>query len=109
MTIAIVPPQLSVTVIELLFGKGIALGLATLKLLQAMTGGVKSTTLIVCIPVDIFPEASVAFHVRLMVYWFTQFPFVIKLVYVIVILAEGVQLSVAVACPVFAGMGFMLH
>lgn len=42
-----------------------------------MTGGVVSTTLIICAAVEVFPQGSVAVHVRVMVYSFAQVPGVV--------------------------------
>ena len=89
------PPQLSVAVTVLGFGSGMSSGVLTLKLVQMTTGGVLSTTLIVCVPVDVLLLASLARHVLVIVYWPAQGPAVVTSVYVIVVVL--LQLSTAEA------------
>jgi hypothetical protein len=68
---------------------------------QVTTGGVVSVTVIICVQVELFPEASVAVHVLVMVSVRTPHPGTELSLNVIVGL--GSVSSVAVAAPVFAG------
>jgi hypothetical protein len=88
-----VPPQLSVAITVFALGSGISSGVLTLKFWQLTTGGVLSTTLIVCVPVDVLLLASRARQVLVIVYWPAHGPAVVASVYVMVVVL--LQLSVA--------------
>jgi hypothetical protein len=72
-----------------------------------MTGGVLSSTKMVCAHVPVFPQSSVAIHVRVMVLSCGQAPATVTSENVIV--RTGSQLSVAVAVPVLAGNVLAVH
>jgi hypothetical protein len=73
---------------------------------NVITGGVLSSMTITWVQVLMLPQASVAFHVRVMVYSCGQAPATVASVND----TTGVlQLSVAVAIPVFAGVGLTVH
>src|SRR5437870_2587837 len=66
-----------------------------------MTGAVVSFTVIVCVQLELLPDASVAFHVRVIVLACGQLPAVV--VSLKVTSTPG-QLSLAVAVPVAVGL-----
>ena len=73
---------------------------------QVITGAVVSSTFTVCTQVLKLPQASVALHVRVIVYWYCAqptVPCVLTSLKVIMISATAEQLSAPVAIPVFAG------
>src|SRR5690606_282948 len=65
---------------------------------QAITGGVVSSTVIVCTQSLALPQSSTAVHVRSMVYVSGHEPGIVVSEYVISVIGT-VQLSVAVAAP----------
>lgn len=73
---------------------------------QVITGGVLSSTLIVCTQVEVLPHPSVADHVRVIVSSCGQAPATITSLEVMIGIA---QLSVAVAVPVLAGNVLAVH
>ena len=98
----VTPPQLSVDVTAPVLTGGTADAHVTVTLAgQVIDGAALSSTRIVCTHVLIFPQSSVAVHVRLIVYSCAQAPATVTSEDVIVGVAS--QLSVAVADPVLAG------
>src|SRR5213596_3525999 len=97
-----VPPQLSVAVaVPVFVGAVESPHCNCLSGGQVITGGVVSTKVMCCTHVDMFPQPSVAFHVRSMPATPVQLAGVAASLDVIVTGAE--QLSVAVAVPVLLG------
>ena len=100
--------QLSVAVAVPVFaGKVLAVHSIVSEAGHVMTGGVLSSTIIVCVHVLLLPQSSVAVHVLTIVPSCGQEPPMILSDEVIVGVAS--QLSVAVAVPVFTGNVLAVH
>ena len=101
--------QLSVAVaVPVLAGNVLAVHSIVTLIGHVMTGGVLSSTVIICVHVLMLPQSSVAFHVRSIVYSCGQVgDAVVTSAYVIVGMTS--QLSVAVAEPVLAGNVLAVH
>lgn len=93
-------PQLSVVLGEPVFaGKILALQFKILFGGQTNEGGVLSTTTIVLLQLDVFPQSSVATHVRVRLYDCEQLPGMVTVVEVTS--TDTSQPSVAVGVPKF--------
>jgi len=102
------PSQLSVEVAEPVFaGRVLSVHWRVTSAGQVITGSILSLTKMVWLQVFIFPQASVLFHVRVIVYRCGQEPAAVTSEKVIVGVAS--QLSVDVAVPVAGGNVLAVH